>query len=185
MAGGFQRLITALQPHASGIRGEAGAAWGSNHRGSRELIRESVSAALPDLDNEQKNKLRKLGGRPLPAGWSLSISHTLELGGWMAVPLPAHIGYDVETASRVQMNLIRRVCSDAEITEAPQPAFLWAAKEACYKSLPPESQPDTFTALAITGWQESVPGLFVFRASVPGHGWVVEDHGLIHAAFLT
>ena len=183
MADGFQRLVSVVRNTYPELRAAADSRWGATNRDHRNVIRQAVAADLPNLGADQQGQLMKLGGRPQPAGWSLSISHTPEMGGWMALPLPTHIGFDVETGSRVQPKVIERVCSRLEIAEAPKLTFLWAAKEACYKSLPPELQPNTFGALTIREWSQAGPGIYAFAASTPGQGWVSDDGLLIYAAF--
>src|SRR5205085_2510007 len=100
---------------------------------------------------------------------SVSISHTTNFGGWIAVPRPAQIGWDVELAERIKMPIIQRVCSKEEIAEAPRPEFLWCAKESFYKALE-DQQPPTIIDLSIAEWTSLAPDMWSFKGYGPRNG---------------
>ncbi|MGE0631908.1 MAG: hypothetical protein AB7O96_05845 [Pseudobdellovibrionaceae bacterium] len=93
--------------------------------------------------------------KSLPFEWSASISHCGKAGGWVAVPAPYKIGFDIEEVSRVRPELARRICEepDEEFTTAPSASSLWVAKEATFKGLFDINQPTVISQIEIGPWE--------------------------------
>ncbi len=166
MAGGFQRLIHEVQKHQPGLRFQGTSLWGAQEPGYRDLIRKSLAEVLKPEEND-------LSKPPRSSKWSISISHAKHFGGWVAVPLPHRVGFDVEEDRRITPAIIERMSTAQEIADCPNPSFLWCAKEAYFKSLA-QDQPQAITQLNISGWVQLEPGLYSFTANPhkPGRGWI-------------
>ncbi|MBX3020740.1 MAG: 4'-phosphopantetheinyl transferase superfamily protein [Bdellovibrionales bacterium] len=185
MASGLRRIAEKIP----GLKYKSEAAWGAHGPQSRLLIRQSLVEALEPA-SEDRETLLNLHKRPRVNGWSISISHATSEGGWVALAdaphaigdrHPVSVGLDIETAARITQGVIERMCTASEIAAAPQVAYLWAAKEAAYKSIPDGSQPQVLSAVSILTWQPDGPGVYRFTASVPGYGWLY-DSGSTHYA---
>lgn len=175
MAQGFSTLIKEVHKVLPTARGEGQALWNAKVIDHREQIRDSIRASLGD------SGLSKSPPRPLD--WSVSISHSSVFGGWLAVPRPHRIGFDVELSGRIQPRIIERVCSRQEMAECPNPAFLWCAKESYFKALEHE-QPETITQLTVTNWTVLGAGVFTFQPEKNISGILVEDTGIYYCACL-
>jgi hypothetical protein len=177
----FQLLLNELSKLAADSEsatpsyGEGREDWGGQSPESRLKIRESIADTLGDLTGGDIEDLRELSGPPRPHLWCVSISHTLDWGGWMAIRRPTQIGWDIELKERIRLPLVERVCSEAEVVEAPLAALLWCAKEAFYKALEDE-QPPTIVSLTITDWEACGEGQWTWRGLGPrnGQGLILE-----------
>jgi 4'-phosphopantetheinyl transferase EntD len=136
----------------SPLYGEGYEDWSGQSRHHRSKIRESITDTLADLTESDVEDITDLAYPPRPHLWCVSISHTLEGGGWMAVRRPLQVGWDIEMKDRIRLAVIERVCSKKEIHDAPLPALLWCAKEAYFKALEDE-QPSTVVQIEISGWE--------------------------------
>lgn len=130
----------------------------------RLAIRRSITAALG-------GDVLDLSRRPHVDGWYVSVSHSGDVGGWVASRTP--IGFDVERIARLRPELIARVATPDEIAAAPDPKWLWPAKEAAFKAMDP--QPETMPQIQITGWN----GLAFTTPA--GRGLVAVDTQLVFA----
>jgi hypothetical protein len=173
MAGGFQRLIAQVHKHHPELRFQGTSLWGAAEAGYRDNIRASLREVLKPEEND-------LSKPPKSNTWSISISHAKHFGGWVAVPLPARIGFDVEEGRRISPAVIERMSTEQERKDCPNPAFLWCAKEAYFKALA-QDQPQAITQLNISDWECVEADLYSFKAMPhkPGRGWV-----LSHEPFL-
>lgn len=182
MADGFQRLVQILKEQGFVIEGRAKSQWGAKEPGYRENIRTSLKEIL---NPEDQAELDDLKCPPRPAKWSVSISHAPHYGGWLAIPLPARIGFDIEAEARIRKDIVERMSTQSEILECPNPAFLWCAKEAYFKSLA-QDQPQAITQLTIGQWTELAPDVYSFKASPHkiGYGWIVRAEPFLFGACL-
>ena len=146
------------------IRDEWGSAASHEHRAKirAELARRFPAQAGPStLDLSLKPEL---------PGHSVSISHCALAGGFIAAEKPARIGFDIEEANRPSQRVLDRIAAPEEIAAAPSLAHLWTAKEAAFKSLPPESQPTVFTEISVSGWsRHPSEDLWIYLAKSRGH----------------
>jgi 4'-phosphopantetheinyl transferase EntD len=190
MADGFQQLIAHLRGRVPDALGEARAEWGVRRHGegARRLIRADIIANLKsfDLPKADLDQIENLKTPPRPANWSLSVSHTLDLGGWLATPRPLSVGFDIEDTRRLQSRLIERICTAEEVAAAPDPLLLWSAKEASYKCLE-TGQPQVITDLTLRSWKADGPG-FGFEAAyatcrIDGFAIRREDLSFAYALF--
>lgn len=150
--------------------------WSQNSAGYRENIRQFASA-LPGLENETnqildlEKPLIKAQRKISPHGSEISemgsaepsyfsISHSTQSGVLAQSLIP--IGVDTELIARVSERIVARVSRPEELRQAPSAAFLWAAKEACYKSLIHFQQPQTVSQIEITDWTKNTSGIFTF-----------------------
>lgn len=163
--------------------GRAQRAWGAQNPQAREAIRSSIAQTLVQLEAGDLHMLTDLKQHPRPMHWSVSVSHTQEFGGWMAVPRPLQVGWDAELRSRIKKAIVDRVCSADEIEAAPEFAYLWCAKEAFFKSLEDE-QPLAIPQLTIVDWKAAGANLWHWRGLGPrnGQGLLVNSPPLIFAA---
>ncbi len=183
MADAFSRLLSSLRPLATGLKGESRPEWGALTPGSRHRLRQSLARSLTPLSADDQRALTDLNEPPRPSNWSVSISHTHDYGGWMAVPRPAQVGWDIELSARIKPETIGRVCSTQELHEAPEAAFLWCAKEAFYKALEDE-QPVSIPQLTIGEWRADGVSMWRWRGLGPrnGEGILIRDGEWLMAA---
>lgn len=79
---------------------------------------------------------------------SLSHSHTSSAVAWM--PLPWRLGVDIEAIERVHIPVIHRIATAEEVSLAPDPRYLWMAKEAALKCLYPDV--NVLSSVKIVNW---------------------------------
>lgn len=162
MADAISRLISELQTVLPTVCGEARAQWNSKLPFTRAVIRDHIAKTLPDLRPEDMQMLADLKEPPRPFHWSVSVSHCPSLGGWIAAPRPAQIGFDVELKSRIQLDIVQRVSTSDELERAPEASFLWVAKEAFFKALEDE-QPQVLSQVTILDWRALNDGLWSWQ----------------------
>lgn len=108
--------------------------WSSSHQGHRLQIRQHIAENYSAFfKRDQMAKLFDLTQIPQPENVSLSISHCASVGGYVFSHY--NVGFDIEEKKRISPSVLKRVCSSAELNSAPDPAFLWSAKESAYKAL--------------------------------------------------
>ncbi len=166
---GFARLLFELQKLSPSVRGQCAVEWGSSFEGFRTHIRQSLARNLSPLEPADLATFANLDHVPHPSGWSVSISHTRDLGGWMAVEREVQIGWDVEIKDRIKLSVIERVCNAEEVRAAPEPAYLWCAKEAFFKALE-DFQPVTIPELTIAEWRSRGQDLWIWTGLGPRNG---------------
>lgn len=176
MAGGFQRLISLVHKHHPEMRAQGTSLWGAREENYRALIRASIKDVLQTEDH-----VADLARPPKSTKWSISISHAANFGGWVAAPLPARIGFDVEEGRRITDKVIERMSTEAERKDCPNPSYLWCAKEAYFKALA-QDQPQAITQLNIGEWELLEPDFYSFRASPhkAGRGWVLNHEPFLY-----
>jgi len=93
-----------------------------------------------------------------------SISHCPVIGGFICLSPKSRqrIGLDLEDPNRVNEKNMGRISSAEELEKAPDPASLWVAKEAFYKSLPLELQPLIISQTEITKWVRLKRNMYTF-----------------------
>lgn len=176
MAREILTLIDCLKPLVPGIRGLSAPEWGAHAGDHRSRIRDSLRDTLNISEGMELSP-------PRSTDWSISISHSRKEGGWLAVPRPARIGFDIEQIERIQPHIIERTCDRQEIAGCPNPAFLWSAKESLYKALEHE-QPQAVTQLKINDWKKLNSNIFSFSSGRGDFGVLVVDEESIFAASL-
>lgn len=176
MAGGFQRLISLVHKKHPELRFQGTSLWGSAEANYRVNIRTSLKEVLQP--GESADDLTK---PPKSGVWSISISHAKHFGGWVAIPLPARVGFDVEEDRRITPAIIERMSTEQERKDCPNPAFLWCAKEAYFKALA-QDQPQAITQLNISDWELVEPDFYSFKSSPhkAGHGWVLKSEPFLY-----
>ena len=130
------------------MRGDLRPEFGAQAAGHRAAIRDALAAQL----GEAEPSLKDLNVRPASPKWSISISHTTDLGGWVAVPRGHDLGFDLEVRARVREAVIRRVCTPAEVALTDDLAALWSAKEALFKASA-RGRTATLAQLRIVSWR--------------------------------
>jgi hypothetical protein len=98
---------------------------------------------------------------------SVSISHCPKGGGFALAPHPFRVGYDLEVTSRLTTKIVERISFPEELSAAPDPANLFPAKEAVFKSLWKIGQPLTINQIRIVDWREDYcegQKVWVFKA---------------------
>ena len=151
--------------------------WSSRSVNYRQNLRAALLTALADhgkfpdltLSREDEFDLQNLSFPPQLRDHSISISHCPLAGGFVVCPLPdGHVGLDLEDRTKVTHEVVVRMGSEEESLLAPDPALLWAAKEATFKSLLKASQPRALSAVSLTSWYTIEPGLWGFHAQIQG-----------------
>jgi hypothetical protein len=119
--------------------------WGASTEGYRDKIKTELSARVCVCSDS-------------------SISHCEKLGGFAFVGATSvQVGLDVEDSDRVTPVIVRRITkTQSEFDSAPAPDYLWAAKEAAFKSLKGPTQPKVISEVEIGNWKEVEPGVWRF-----------------------
>ncbi len=160
MESDFQALLFHLHSLFGTVQGEFQETWGAGQLQSRQRIRQSIFSTLDELTESDTGAILDLSHPPRPDYWCVSISHCDSGGGWLATRRPQQIGWDCEAKSRIQLAVIERVSQTKELETAPDPAYLWSAKEAFFKALEDE-QPAVLSNLTIESWtRTSKPGIW-------------------------
>ncbi|WP_413582895.1 4'-phosphopantetheinyl transferase family protein [Bdellovibrio sp. HCB288] len=111
--------------------------WGSRNPDHRKLI------------HAHRDQIILNSNSPLHS----SIAHTSEMG---VLAVSSHvIGVDIESTTRVSEVVAKRVSRPGEYEQAPGPASLWTAKEACFKALRPFKQPSVLSDFSVGKWQKN------------------------------
>lgn len=159
MAVDISGLIERFREFAPGLEGHLAEEFSSRHKDHRKEIRRALRKSL-GLAAEVED----LSHPPKPDGWSVSISHCHELGGWVAVRDPRKIGFDLEVRDRLHPRLIERISNPGELDKIPDGCYLWCAKEAYFKALA-KDQPVAVTQLYIDKWEPAGPGAFTYKGA--------------------
>ena len=114
MATGFQRLSIELAKLEPSLKANGNPGMGSEIDDHRRLIRASLQEYLPG-----EQGLEDLNSIPRPENWSISISHSKNFGGWLAVKRPKQVGFDCELQSRIRPEVIQRISTPEEIARCP------------------------------------------------------------------
>ncbi len=169
MAHPFQRLIEKIQSFDSRMALDIQSEFASVEPRYRENIRSSLHKQFGS------DQVLDLNLRPSTMGWSISVSHCRGAGGWVAVPEPRRVGFDLELRDRIREEAVARVVAPDELKMAPHYSYLWCAKEAFYKALGDE-QPGTFSQVRVADWRGLGPGLWSFPK-----GLLIEEGPLLAA----
>lgn len=101
-----------------------------------------------------------------PGVESSSISHCQTLGGFVASHKPVRLGFDVEENSRVTEQVLLRMFAKSEVDACPKPFALWCAKEALFKSLKDDGQPDALSQLPEIEWNKIETDFPIYKLTV-------------------
>jgi 4'-phosphopantetheinyl transferase len=124
--------------------------WSSKSPDHRTLIRQALHARLAAANDT--SDLLDLSLRPQHPMHSISIAHCPEAGGFAISDRSTWLGFDIESAGRIQEKAVLRISSAEELSRAPSPAHLWVAKESCFKALPAHLQPKVISEVVISSW---------------------------------
>lgn len=169
MADAFSRLIELTEKYLAPVDGRGSELWSARHPGSRAAIRESIKSTFNGWSGDDIETVLDLEHPPRPFARSVSVSHTHDFGGWLAITRPAQIGWDIELKTRIKDHIIERVCAKDELSSVPLKPLLWPAKEAFFKALEDE-QPEVIHQVTITDWKALIPGVWSFRGLGPRNG---------------
>lgn len=157
--------------------------WGSQHAHYRVNLRRALFQSLAQQSKSklQMDNLLNLKETPQITGHSISISHCFKLGGFAFVDNPCGIGLDVVCFNRLNLKLIKRVSFPDELQQAPNPFYLWAAKESSFKSLMRRAQPQVVSGIKIIKWSVESENLFAFKIMMkdiqsPGKGLIYHEN---------
>ena len=132
--------------------------WRSSVEDHRVLIRKAVlekyNQYIPD-----RSVFFDLNLVPKLTENFLSISHSNDKGGFVVANYP--VGFDLIEQRRLNRNVIQRVSRPDEMERAPNPFFLWPAKEAAFKAC--SDHLSVITEIEIGSWEKLVDGFFAFK----------------------
>ncbi len=164
--------------------------WSSQHTHHRKEMREFLIQKFHVQNSVDLNQLCNLDEIPSLHFIQkyLSISHCHDLGAIACANQP--IGIDIEQTNRIQEKIVARMSTASELQNAPNPAHLWTAKEACFKALLSFQQPQVMSQIEITGWTEISRKLTTFRLNdhdrflaPAGQGAVIQGENITFAIF--
>ncbi len=161
MAKNLQRLISTCHQIDPSLQLHTSVNWSARQPGHRRRLRAAANRALDLSENiEDLNKI------PRPKTYSLSLSHTLGMGGWASVCRPTRVGFDIESLKRISLSVVQRIASRSELEECPQGFLLWSAKESFFKALE-HTQPQVLSEVRVGHWRDLRHGLYSFRGLQP------------------
>lgn len=148
----FERflLFCAFDQGLMPLTGAIDSAWGANEPQHRLQLKKAVGAAP-----------------------HASVSHSPMRGGFVALsaqhPSTLQLGFDIEDIERVTEAAATRVASPRDhgfglLT----PAHLWCAREASFKALKGDCQPQVVSQIALTDWLEREHDILQFTFSTTG-----------------
>lgn len=118
----------------------------------RQKIRNHLATNFSFRFNRQQlANLSDLTKLPEASEGYFSISHCPVMGGFTYSNLKH--GFDMESVDRISKPLIQRMCYEDEVAAAPNPKFLWVAKEAALKALSTGSNNLIITDFHTEGWK--------------------------------
>jgi hypothetical protein len=156
---------------------EVQSGWSSGPKNYRRGLRLALldtltdQAKFPGLEIPPMNAaaLSDLSAPPQLLGYSISISHCPIAGGFLVSPIKGgQVGLDLEERSKVTREIVLRMSDEMEVLLAPEPAVLWSAKEATFKSLLGPSQPTALSQVKIGGWFNLGLHIWGFQAQIQG-----------------
>lgn len=136
-------------------------AWGADRPQHRLLLKKAASAAV-----------------------HASVSHAPMRGGFAGLtdahPARLQLGFDLEEIDRVTEAAADRVASPRDHGFGKlTPARRWSAREAAFKALQGDCQPQVVSQIALTDWREREHGIlqFAFDATgvSAGEGYLWDD----------
>lgn len=178
MAPELQRLTALARGLAPSFKMRVEARWGSQNQDHRRHLRAEIHKALALSED-----ISDLSRPPRSASHSISISHTIALGGWVSVSRPWQVGFDIESTARITEALITRMATANEIASSPRHELLWGAKESLFKALA-EQQPRTASQVQIGPWKDLGAGCFYFEGLGGGHGYICASPLYIYSVCL-
>jgi hypothetical protein len=104
---------------------------------NRLEIRKALSQNLRrhgSVTSDEQIRLNDLSTFPIIKGYSISIAHCPKRGGFAFTHFPWQVGMDLEVPERVTAQIIERVSRPEERAALTDPAALWTAKEAGFKT---------------------------------------------------
>ena len=157
------------------IFGTKGPTWEARKELRKHLVKEletsyrSLKKSLPeDFFGKHCEKLLTPGTRPDCSFAAISVSHCPVLGGFVfSFNQKITLGLDMEQSHRVNEQLMGRLSKTEELQKAPDPSFLWAAKEAAFKCLTLE-QNRLIKHISITEWEKTASDSYHFHFQVEG-----------------
>ncbi len=151
--------------------------WQSGSSEHRQVLRSALLTALKEpgrfphlkLAAKDEDNINDLTAPPQIEHFSISVSHCPLVGGFVICPIhDGHVGLDLEDRTKVTPEIVARMCSEEETFLAPDPALLWAAKEATFKSLLKASQPKALSEIVLLNWYTIESKIWGFNAQIRG-----------------
>lgn len=173
---------------------ELRASWGSNEAYSRKAIRTQLyHDFLAQFSSADKAhiEVEDLTQPPRVSGYSISIAHSLEVGGFAWCKGPRWLGLDIEDPKRVTAPIAKRISNSTEISLAPSNVSLWCTKEASFKALALSgAQIKTISECHCLNWRPSgTPSVVVvdigFSEKNAGKSFLYETNDLAVALFIS
>ena len=138
----------------------------SNHRALlRNRLKTAIQEAFPSAG--EISKILIPGTRGPLGGVFFSLSHCPLASGFALAS--TRVGFDVESASRVHTGLNMRIRNTKDVPAALASLCFWSAKESAFKAFSMEES-STLSQIAITSWDETPEGHFLFEASTESAG---------------
>ena len=157
--------------------------WSSKTNEHRQILRAALFDKLQALDWNPTEDIKTPGTSHQFSDLHYSISHCPTAGGYICLS-PGNnenIGFDLEDPKRVTSANVGRISTSEEVDLAPDPASLWVAKEAFYKSLPRSIQAPVIGQVEIHKWLTLEKNLYTFWGTQNGPQQFHNSQGLVVA----
>ncbi len=163
--------------------------WSSRNASYREKIRKAIAHWLGERCGRDISSVADLATLPEADGYSLSVSHCKETGGFAVSSDRQFLGFDVEVNRRLKGVRFHLVSfEEGEWREAPTSAAFWTGKEAAFKCLKGPEQPAGLKDLRVGRWASIESNVHRFEVTRVGsrdvrgmRGLVVDDGELSYA----
>lgn len=118
----------------------------------RENIRSELGSTHSfRFSRQQLANLNDLQTLPEASDGFFSISHCPLLGGFSFSNFKH--GFDLESVDRISKPIILRTCTSDEVYEAPNPKYLWVAKESAVKAMSTRRNEFVVTDFQTENWK--------------------------------
>jgi 4'-phosphopantetheinyl transferase EntD len=139
----------------------------ATHPDCRMLVRQKLFELLSAEGHIPSPSLLALDHRPQHDTLNISLSHGHHhsLIGW--TPTKLKIGVDIESLDRLTSKIVERVSTAEELASAPDPQYIWSAKEAAFKACYPRHNVVSF--VEVVDWTLAKKNHWTFAVGPKNH----------------
>lgn len=160
----LSEILPINQKESSGLKIFLVQNLADNQQTQRKLLRQQLFAKLQESGYSTDSELLDLLKVPQHNDLSLSLSHCKDYSALAWCLKPQTLGIDIEDLLRLKKELISRVSSQAEVSQAPRFDLLWSCKEAVFKSLSPSKHLKVLGNVEVFDWNLLRNDTWSFRA---------------------
>lgn len=129
--------------------------WGAQNPQYRHHLRQAILDELRNNGDRQTAESQILTLEQLPQSevFSISISHSQDLGGFILSKKAKSLGLDIEPLGRVKQKIVNRISRENNSSaEAPTATHQWVAQEASFKAFSRLFPVRILSEIAVSKW---------------------------------